>query len=241
MPLGRHVPLGLVLYLGKRLERAMAGFALLLFLLLLLALPVVGLYLLYRWLYARWVDAGGERRGKRVAIILAGALAISSPYLLFKAYELHVVLSRVPEPLHVSWIEYRLEKSWGIGMPGDNETGFVVYRMTGKSADWARSQGQHLGAMLPGGSMDWHPTPVDESGAHNRWHEYGSAPTLHSHKANLREYLDKYGFSIPLERGRDAEVNYSIQHPGSFYSYGRGGSVTIIDSKRGKIYFAYAG
>lgn len=219
----------------------MAGFAVLLFILLLLAIPVLGLYLLYRWLRTRWVKAGDERRGERIAIVLAGALAISSPYLLFKAYELHFVLSRVPEPLRVSWIEYRLEQSWGIGMPGDNETGFVVYRMTGRSAEWARSQGQNLGASLPGGSTSWHQTPVDESGTHNRWHHYDSASAPRRHAANLKEYLDKYGFSIPLENGRDIEINDAIQHPGSFYSYGRGGSVTVVDPKRGKIYFAYAG
>ena len=219
----------------------MAGFALLLGLLLLLILPVVGLYHLCRWLYARWVDASGAHRSRRVAIVLAGALVVSSPYLLFKGYELHFVLSRVPEPLHVSWIEYRLEEAWGIGMPGDNETGFVVYRMTDRSAEWARSKKHRLGDMLPGGSASWHPTPVDESGPHNTWHQYDSDPALRDHKANVSEYLGKYGFSIPLEKGRDTEADDAIQHPGSFYSYGRGGSVTIVDPRRGKIYYAYAG
>jgi hypothetical protein len=219
----------------------MTGFVVLLCFLLLLALPILGLYLLYRWLRARWVNAGNEHHGGRIAIVLAGALAISSPYLAFKAYELHFVLSRVPEPLHVSWIEYRLEKSGGIGMPGDNETGFIVYRMTSGSADWARKQGQHLGATLPGGLTKWHQTPVIENGAHNSWHQYGSTSEPHSRKANLAEYLDKYGFSILIEKGRDAEINYALQNSGSFYFYGRGGSVTVIDPRQGKIYFAYAG
>lgn len=219
----------------------MAGFVVLLCFLLLLVLPLLGLYLLDRWLRARWVNAGDEHRGEGIAIVLAGALAISSPYLAFKAYELHFVLSRVPEPLHVSWIEYRLEKSWGIGMPGDNETGFVIYRMTSGSTDWARKQGQHLGDKLPGGSAEWHQTPVDESGAHNRWHQYDSTSEPHGRKANLAEYLDKYGFPIPIEKGRDAEINYAVQNPGSFYSYERGGSVTVISPTQGKIYFAYAG
>ena len=219
----------------------MAGIVILLCLLLLLAIPVLGLYFLYRWLRARWVNAGKEHHGERIAIVLAGALAISSPYLALKAYEIRLVLSQVPEPLRVSWIEYRLEKSWGIGMPGDNETGFIVYRMTSGSADWARKQGQHLGATLPGGLAKWHPTPVDDSGAHNSWHQYDSTSEPRGHKANLVEYLDKYGFSIPIEKGRDAEMNYAIQNPGSLYSYQRGGGVTVIDPRRGKIYFAYAG
>ncbi|WP_394658122.1 hypothetical protein, partial [uncultured Novosphingobium sp.] len=61
------------------------------------------------------------------------------------------------------------------------------------------------------------------------------------HGASLQEYLDKYGFSIPIEKGVDREFNDAIQKPGSFYKYERGGSVTVIDIARGKIYFAYAG
>lgn len=212
----------------------MAGFAIYFFILLLPAIPIVAIYLLYRWLRTRWINADEGHRGERIAIVLAGALAVTSPYSLFKAYELHVVLARVPEPLHVSWIEYRLEEAWGIGLPGDNETGFVVYRMTAGSTDWARSKGRNLGSMLPGGSSNWRPTPVDDNSSRNRWHRNGDA-------ANLKQYLGTYGFPIPLEDGRDIEFNDAVQHPGSFYSYGLGGSVTVVDPKRGKIYFAYAG
>lgn len=219
----------------------MAGIVVLLCVLVLLAIPVLGLYFLYRLLRPRWVNAGKEHYGERIAIVLAGALAISSPYLAFKAYEIRLVLSQVPEPLRVSWIEYRLEKSWGIGMPGDNETGFIVYRMTSESADWVRKQGQHLAATLPGGLTKWHQTPVYDGGAHNSWHQYDSTSEPRDHKVNLVEYLDKYGFSIPIEKGRDAEMNYAIQNPGSLYCYERGGGVMVIDPGRGKIYFAYAG
>lgn len=61
------------------------------------------------------------------------------------------------------------------------------------------------------------------------------------HPPDLVEYLDKYGFSIPIEEGRLDEANKAIQSGGSFYSYGKGGSVTIVDPARGKVYFAYAG
>ena len=87
----------------------------------------------------------------------------------------------------------------------------------------------------------WHQTPVDESGVHRNWHVSNSTLGPYSHKANLKDFLDKYGFSIPIEEGRDKEINYAIQQPNSFYSYGGGGTVTIIDPRRGKIYFAYAG
>lgn len=189
-----------------------------------------------------WLSTAPEQRTRRIAIILAGALIVTSPYLLFKADELRVVLARVPRPLHVAWIEYRLEDSFGgIGLPGDNETGFVVYRLTDESAQWARSKGAGLGQALPGGGESWHATPVKTSGVRNPWHHYDSETEKRRHPANIAEYLDAYGFSIPIEKGRDDEANRAIRAPGSFYSYGDGGSVTIVDPTRGKVYFAYAG
>jgi hypothetical protein len=126
-------------------------------------------------------------------------------------------------------------------MPGDNETGFVVYRLTERTAQWARSKGSRLGEALSDGKTSWHATPIDETGSRNRWHHYDSETERHRHPATIREYLGAYGFSIPIEMGRDDEANRAIREAGSFYSYGRGGSVTIVDPARGKVYFAYAG
>ncbi|WP_093084165.1 hypothetical protein [Sphingobium sp. AP50] len=220
----------------------MFGFVIFVRIILILLTPIAliggALFLLRK----RWRRTNPEQRIRRVAIVLAGLLVVASPYLLFKAYELRFVLARVPSPLHVAWIEYRLEDSFGgIGLPGDNETGLVVYRLTEASARWARSMGPRLGEALPGGASRWHATPVDESGEHNTWHHYDSEADKHGHPATISEYLDKYGFSIPIEKGRDDEANRAIRAPGSFYSYGRGGSVTIVDPARGKVYFAYAG
>ncbi|MDE8651907.1 hypothetical protein [Novosphingobium album (ex Liu et al. 2023)] len=220
----------------------MIGFAIFLGIILVLLTPIALIGAVLLLLRKRWRATDPDHRIRRVAIVSAGLLVVTSPYLAFKAYELRFVLARVPSPLHVAWIEYRLEDSFGgIGLPGDNETGFVVYRLTGASAQWARSKGQRLGEALPGGAESWHATPVDESGVRNSWHHYDSEAEKHGHSATIAEYLDKYGFSIPIEKGRDDEANRAIREPGSFYSYGRGGSVTIIDPARGKVYFAYAG
>ncbi|NEI19804.1 hypothetical protein GUK30_10305 [Rhizobium leguminosarum] len=187
----------------------------------------------------------------RTLIIAFGLVVFASPYIAFKIKERNNVLARVPEPLEVAEIEYRLEESWGLGfMPGDNETGFVVYRLTNDSADWARKQGSQLGNMLEGAKGAWRETPVDDSSdqpAIGRWHPYDRDPDMMAverpkrHPPTIFEYLEKYGFTISIAQGRDHEANQSIQSSGSFYSYGRGGSVTIIDPGRGKVYFAYAG
>ena len=186
----------------------------------------------------------------RSLVVASGLGVIVSPYVALRIGEDRHVLERVPHPLVVAAIEYRLEKSWGMGfMPGDNETGFVVYQLTDESAHWARQQGNRLGSMLAGAQRAWNPTPVDDSSndhAIRQWHPYNYDPQMMSESPaaripTIREYLEKYGFSIPIEEGKDDEVNQALQSVGSFYTFGNGGSVTIVDPKRGKVYFAYAG
>ena len=197
-----------------------------------------------------WKMTRPEQAAFRALIIVCALGVIASPYITVKLWERSRVLSRVPTPLVVSEIEYRLEESWGFGGPGDNETGFVVYRLTDASAEWARGQGDRLTAALDGSSKSWRATPIDyasDKQAFREWppKEWGkqitSGEKVEPRIPTLLEYLDKYGFDIPIESGKDVEINEAIQSPGSFYKYGRGGSVTIVDPKRGKVYFAYAG
>lgn len=215
---------------------------------LLLIATIAALFLGLRSIWRRTQPNQLVLRG---FIIALGLGVIAFPYVANKIGERHHVLARVPEPLEVAEIEYRLEESWGVGfMPGDNETGFVVYRLTDDSADWARKQGSQLGDILSGVKGAWRETPVDDSSdeaAIAKWHPYDDDPAMMAtelpkhHPPTIFEYLEKYGFTIPIEEGRDHEANQSIQSSGSFYSYGQGGSVTIVDPGRGKVYFAYAG
>lgn len=215
---------------------------------LLLIATIAALFLGLRRIWRRTQPNQFVLRG---LIIAFGLGAIALPCVAIKISERNFVLARVPKPLEVAEIEYRLEESWGVGfMPGDNETGFVVYRLTDDSADWARKQGSQLSDMLLGAKGTWRQTPVDDSSdqtAIGQWHPYDRDPDMMAverpkyHPPTIFEYLEKYGFTISIEQGRDHEANQSIQSSGSFYSYGEGGSVTIIDPGRGKVYFAYAG
>jgi hypothetical protein len=207
----------------------------------LLSVIIISIVWPLHFLRGQWGETEPAHRGRRMAILLAAALVLTWPYLAIKGVELRHVLARVPAPLNIWWIDYRLERSWGIGLPGDNEEGFVVYRLASGSARWARSKGERLGEFLPGGAKAWHSTPVDAIGEHDRWHPYDQDGKSERHSATIFEYLGQYGYSIPIEAGRDADANQAINNPGSFYSYGSGGSVTIVDPARGKLYFAYAG
>jgi len=212
-------------------------FAALLLILCLIALYLYGIFWFPRKLFRKWGDWHWRQRLGFGAVAFA---VIVSPYLAFKTADYFSALSRVPEPLRAIFIEYRVEWSGGIG-PGANETGFVVYRLTDASAAWARDKGAKLGAALGGDNSHWLETPVDDRIENGRaWHSYVDHPAT-ADVADIRSYLDRYGFGLPLENGRADAFNLVIRTPGSFYTYGVGGAITVVDPQHGKVYFAYAG
>lgn len=193
---------------------------------------------LVRKLVSHWPTWSGP---KRLCVCGAVLAAMAMPVLAYKAWDYENAISRVPEPLRVARIEYREEQSWGIG-PGGNETGFIVYRLTDKSADWAKAKSTNLPDSLLDGTQRWLSTPVaDHIDGNDRWHHYDKGRPITPHGPDITEYLGKYGFDIPLDRMRVGEFNQAIRKPGSFYAYGRGGSITVIDPEHRKVYFAYAG
>lgn len=185
-------------------------------------------------LWRRWDEP--RRRRRYGWVLLATGMLVGAPVTAIKIKEHRFVLARVPEPLRVATIEYRREEDWGsIGLPGDNETGFVVYRLTSDSAQWARDQGPRLPDRLSLRNATWQATPVHDDDRGWRPHRGGRPP-----RPMIAAYLDRYGFGIDV-RGHDGKADLAVQAPGSFYTYGRGGSITIVDPRRGKVYFAYAG
>lgn len=208
---------------------------------LILGLLALVLWLAFRFFRMLWRWTRSDQIILRSLILLSAAALLASPVIAYKLYERAFVLGRVPAPLEVAEVEYQLEQSWGIGGPGDNETGFVIYRLDDASARWAVDQGQNLANALPGGSEMWSATPIDDVSESDKWHPDDDEGTTRPHQPNVREYLSKYGFEIDVEPTRQMEVDRALQTPGSLYSYGRGGSVTVVDPSRRKVYFFYAG
>lgn len=210
-------------------------------------LPASLMFFLAHVAWRAWRRPQPGRAARRITVAMSAVVLIGLPILAVQRCDRRMLFDRVPRPLEAAAVEYRLEETWGLGfMPGDAETGFVVYRLTEASAEWARAQGSLLGDKLPGGLAQWHRTPVADIGD-RRWHPHDDDPQMKGtapaafHSPTITEYLGQYGYFIPIENGRDADATQAIQASGSFYAYGRGGSVTIVDPARGKVYFAYAG
>ena len=208
----------------------------------LIVAAIVAVFLALRRLWRKTKPGQTVARGLIVAL---GLGIIASCYVGLKINERNFVLARVPAPLDVAEIEYRQEELWGLGfMPGDNETGLVVYRLTDKSAEWARSKGNQLPDALLGEQQVWAQTPVadkDDEWGFQETYDPKTGRTSDRAPPDISGFLGKFGFDIEVEDVLQNEVNKAVQSPGSFYSYGSGGSVTIVDPANGKVYFAYAG
>ncbi|XAP78029.1 hypothetical protein ABC955_15845 [Citromicrobium bathyomarinum] len=205
-------------------------------------LAIVGLYVagavsLLRKLRAGW---GNWHWPARIAHLTMALALIATPYFAYKAYDRSVIFRFVPAPLVAKVIEHRTERLLGVG-PGGNETGFIVYRLTARSAAWATDQGDRLPDFLPGGSKQWRTTPVlvegDKAG---RW-QRGDVMRSDTKVPDIENYLSQYGAGFRVDRPYAEALNRAMNRPGSFYSYGAGGRFTLVDPMGGKVYVAYAG
>ena len=172
-----------------------------------------------------------------------GATAVLSVLLFFgfKSWERNHHLSFVPDGLNVSTILYVKEKSWGFG-PGGNETGVIVYELPDINAKEIQKIGiEYFNKMPPktGDSHDWH-------GRYETWRQSpvllkGSDSGTNSTKDHeISNYLNAYGFGIPIDPQIEQEINKAISKPGSFVAFGRIGVLIVIPDIR-RVVYAYNG
>lgn len=187
----------------------------------------------------------GCMRGCLTALLVVVLFLI----VAFKLLEHRHWRSFVPTGLDVGRIEYQRDESWGIGLPGDNETGLIVYRLPSSTADAVRRSGmaflQTVGREprnrgdWHGLYTTWHQTPM-LIGAQDSWAVLPKGEAAGTRSATLAEYLDKYGFGIPIDPGIITKIDKALAEPGNYYAFGRIG-VFIIIPKESIAVYAYAG
>jgi len=163
--------------------------------------------------------------------LLPIAVVLAVMYGMFKFHEREVRMGDVPADLEASGILYVNEERWGapfLALPGDNETGILMYSLPDLVADRIARDG-----------VDFFNRPenskrrVGMQQSFSEWHETPMGTTL-------SQYLDQYGFGIEVDPTVHALVDDAISKSGSFYSYGRIGVVIVVPSAR-RVIFAYAG
>ena len=182
------------------------------------------------------------------AFLLVTVVIICSAVTYYKHLEIAYRLSFVPERLKVEKILYAKEESWGFG-PGGNETGVIVYELPEAIAKQISKDGINHLSSLPHQSTESH----DWHGRYEKWHStpipYSDnwAGTKSESKTNpgafvaeIKMYLNRYGFSIPIDPNIEAEIDYTISEKDSFFAYGRIGLI-IINPRARRVIYAYNG
>lgn len=158
--------------------------------------------------------------------------------IAYKCVHIQHYLSIPPKEMQISNVIYVEEKSWGFG-PGGNETGIIVYEMPDKVYENIKSNDiEYLRSLSSINGVkrynSWEPTPIDKS-----WHEIPLKDEP-SEKPLLSNYMNRYGFGIPISSEIEQEINYAIFQSGSFYSYRRTGVIIVAPSIH-RIFYIYSG
>jgi len=185
---------------------------------------------------ARWIAA------------IVGLVCVAL-FACFKWEERQFRLSHVPAALNVSTVLYANEQSWGLPffpLPGDNETGVIVYELPPATAKKIEEAGIEYFEKLPrtsgNGNLDWRGyydewkrTPVSEL-------EWVNDPIDGSifPEPTLDNFLSRYGFWIPVDPDVARLINEAVANPGSYYARGRAGTLIVIPAKR-KAAYVYVG
>lgn len=136
-------------------------------------------------------------------------------------------LLRLPQQLGVEKILYTETNSWGFG-PGGNETGVVLYELPSHVSDKTPS------VLAP--QLRWEKTPLQ---GHREWIE-GEGASRTEAGPLLNNYLNQYGFSIPVKPEVVSEIDRSVSAPGSWYAYTRNG-VILVMPLISRVAYVYAG
>jgi len=227
-----------------------------------LAVVAFSLYLLYSvpevWVWLASILLGSLAVGA-VSGALANALAVRwvaaitfliylALFASFKLYQNNFRLSYVPDGLHVAKVIYAKEESaspLSFGLPGENETGLIVYELPLSTAQEIKGAGIEYFRSLPpnagkdrdsrGAYWEWLQTPMWDAD----WlREPASTTTSATPRVDF--YLGTYGFGIALEPHIEELVNEAVSRPGSYFGRGRSG-ILIVKPDRQRVVFLYAG
>jgi hypothetical protein len=145
----------------------------------------------------------------------------------------------LPDGIGAYWVSYADNRTYGFG-PGGNETGFNVVLLTKAGAARVAEGGASWLDAQPGGRVggEWFETPVpgDEVWQGREGSALGRFPT-----PTIDAILWRYGFGPDLPPDQKAAVDAALNAPGSFYSFGHGGTVVIIVPATARAYVVYAG
>ena len=172
-----------------------------------------------------------------IASILLAAFALPWGGYRMLNHDWHLRL--LPKSLGVTRVLYVEEKAWGFGGPGDNETGVIVYELPAEAARRIEADGLSYLSSLEH-RYPWSATPLQGD---DDWllHDGLNEARPLGYRPRLADFLDRYGFSIPIEPRVLALADEALNTSGAYYASARGGGLLIVAPRARRVVLAYAG
>jgi hypothetical protein len=181
------------------------------------------------------------------ALAVVAAAVIGVPRYV-EHLERELVLGHIPAELGPPVVGFNKQESWGIGGPGDNETGVIAYELPELPLARLNKEGLAFLRGLPSQTGNdvrgtwyhmWTVTPVTDA---NWLHRRGDGnPDPRRGGPSLAAYIDRYGFAIEVDAQVEQAINRALASPGSFVGHTRGGGVLLLVPQSRKAFFIYAG
>lgn len=167
---------------------------------------------------------------------------ITSIYITYYHYEKEFDLSFVPDALGIHSVSYHKEESWGIGGPGDNESGILVYPLSNEISKQISEQGINFFRNIPPNTNQ---RDRDFRGYYTNWSETPVKSTTfwayreNSSKLYISDYVCRYGFCIDIDPIIETNANLIVNSTGNYYAYGRTGLI-IVSPKKNIVLYLYS-
>ncbi|WP_324790722.1 hypothetical protein [Sulfuricurvum sp.] len=180
----------------------------------------------------------------RLLFLITLLIIIVLSYLLSKWYEekskideQNFYLNHVPQEFGVSKIIYQNHNvNDGMGLPGETETGIVVFELPENTTKMMQSVGKDYFYIRTSNN-----SPRDEYIRNcGKW---GESPIIDDSNQSwvLSNFLDRYGYGIKVDKNVEEELNLAVSQKGTYYTECRGGIVLIVAPKIKKVFYVYAG
>ncbi len=183
----------------------------------------------------------------RVALVVLVAAVVGVPRYV-DHLERQVILGHIPTELGPAVVVYDQQVSFGIGGPGDNETGVIAYdlpqlpvaRLNQEGLAFLRALPSQSGNDVRGtGYHTWTTTPASDASWLHRRDDGNPDPSRGG--PSLGAYIDRHGFAIEVDPKVEQAIDGALASPGAFLGRTRGGGVLLLVPHSRKAFFFYAG
>ena len=165
--------------------------------------------------------------------------------------ERNLARERIPENVVVERQLYNVTKSFGMGLPGDAETGVVLFELEAANSERLQELlekaatpdaiGEIIGNSRRFQYRGWQRTPFDAELAGAPWSKRQTIGQSVSLARLLAREEPEGAYSIEIDEGVKRRIDDIAGSPGAIYATGRGSTIIVVAPRERLLIFGFAG